>query len=539
MHLQDVHCGLHAQYVANRATTTSTSSSKRTVEEDTLAEQPASKKAGIQKTIQDQLKPTTPRNKPASQSEFKQELINMIVEDMQPIALVERSGFQNFCHTLLPHIQMPSRRTVSREINTLYDEKKHALIMELEKVKYVSVTADLWSSHKRGFLGVTIHYVDEITVQRKSNVLACRRFKHSHTGEQIAKMMSEIFEEFQVATKITCCVTDNAANIVKAIRLLPKPLTLPMDTPDTADSITQAESNNEVEVENDQDDDSVEVLDIQELIHGAGEVVDPELVAMLNKQIRCANHSLNLIAAVDSKSARSADNYKRSYDRAMSKVQALSNAVNTSTKSADIVEDTIGVTFLNPTCTRWSSDFTAVSRVVEVGLAKVRECQTKIGVAWMTEADMLFLKQYIQVMKPIAAAMVNFQAEDDCFIGHVIPTVLGIKTKLESMMMRVEDSIKPLVKALLDGINLRFQTVLSDDQYHIATMLIPRFRLNYLPPNARLVKKHVLLQAVTSMNSNKEPNSSSSMLQTAMTSTIREQQYPYTYSYYIALNSLI
>jgi hypothetical protein len=46
-----------------------------------------------------------------------------------------------------------------------------------------------------------------------------------------------------------------------------------------------------------------------------------------------------------------------------------------------------------------------VSRVVEVGLVKVRECQTKIGLAVMTEADMLFLKQYIQVMKPIAAAM--------------------------------------------------------------------------------------------------------------------------------------
>jgi hypothetical protein len=75
--------------------------------------------------------------------------------------------------------------------------RSSSLILELEKIKYVSVTADLWSSHKRGFLGLTVHYVDEISVQRKSNVLACRRFKHSHTGEQIAKMMSEIFEEFQ------------------------------------------------------------------------------------------------------------------------------------------------------------------------------------------------------------------------------------------------------------------------------------------------------------------------------------------------------
>ena len=52
----------------------------------------------------------------------------------------------------------------------------------------------------------------------------------------------------------------------------------------------------------------------------------------------------------------------------MGKVQALSNAVSSSPKMNDIVEEITGSTFINPTCTRWSSVFSAVQRVISIGL---------------------------------------------------------------------------------------------------------------------------------------------------------------------------
>ena len=129
-------------------------------------------------------------------------------------------------------------------------------------------------------------------------------------------------------------------------------------------------------------------------------------VKLVLQQKRCANHTLNLVASVDSMFAR--DNsvkYKRSYDRAMGKVQALSNAVQRSTKNADEVEDTIGLTFLNPTITRWNSSYFAVKRIVEVGIDGVIACQNKIGLEVFSDDDMQFLKAYVEVMKPLALAM--------------------------------------------------------------------------------------------------------------------------------------
>lgn len=39
----------------------------------------------------------------ATQKSFEQSLIEMLVEDMQPIASVERSGFQQFCTQVAPY----------------------------------------------------------------------------------------------------------------------------------------------------------------------------------------------------------------------------------------------------------------------------------------------------------------------------------------------------------------------------------------------------------------------------------------------------
>src|SRR6266516_2340179 len=114
----------------------------------------------------------------------------------------------------------------------------------------------------------------------------------------------------------------------------------------------------------------------------------------------------------------------------MAKVQALMNAVNRSTKNADIVADITNLIFLNPTCTRWSSDFAAMKRVVDIVVEKERLCRQKLGQEVFTDADVTFLTAYLCAMKPLATAMEIFQGEGDCYIGHVIPTVLGVKLKL-------------------------------------------------------------------------------------------------------------
>lgn len=64
----------------------------------------------------------------------------------------------------------------------------------------------------------------------------------------------------------------------------------------------------------------------------------------------------------------------------MGKVQALSNAMSRSPKNADMVEALTGSTFLNPTVTRWCSEFYAVELVVAIGVEKVNECLTSTAI---------------------------------------------------------------------------------------------------------------------------------------------------------------
>lgn len=152
--------------------------------------------------------------------------------------------------------------------------------------------------------------------------------------------------------------------------------------------------------------------------------------------------------------------------------------VSNSPKANDTVEEITGKTFLKPTCTRWCSEYYAVERVVEVGLNKVMECQKALGQSEMTPADMKFLVAFLNVMRPLVVAMKLIEGENHCYIGQLIPTIMGLKRKLESVS---DVSMKPLICALLKGIENRFQPILNNsDEHRIATMLHPKFKLAFL-----------------------------------------------------------
>jgi len=77
-------------------------------------------------------------------------------------------------------------------------------------------------------------------------------------------------------------------------------------------------------------------------------------------------------------------------------------------------------------------------------------------------------------MQPVAAAMDLSQGEGDCYIGHVIPTVTGIQHKLKLLN---DKSMTPLINAINNGLQERFHDILISDDYNVATMLIPKFKL--------------------------------------------------------------
>ena len=69
---------------------------------------------------------------------------------------------------------------------------------------------------------------------------------------------------------------------------------------------------------------------------------------------------------------------------------------------------------------------------------------------------------------------------------------MGLKRKLE--IANDDVSMKPLTTALVTGIQNRFQTILDSDEYRIATMLHPKFKLAFLQDDqARMQGRQLLL----------------------------------------------
>lgn len=103
-------------------------------------------------------------------------------------------------------------------IDEVFSNHIEELCSELDGVEFICCTADMWSTQHKSYIGVTAHWVDKNTLQRKSTLLARRRFNSPHGNTRIAEILNEIYDEFKITFKLIGTVTDNAANFVLAFR---------------------------------------------------------------------------------------------------------------------------------------------------------------------------------------------------------------------------------------------------------------------------------------------------------------------------------
>ena len=114
-------------------------------------------------------------SKPASvrQSHVDKLTFDYIVQEMRPLSTVNKDSFKALVTGLCPTASVMCRQTVRERIIFTHSLMKKNIQKDLDQASYVSITADLWSSSNRSFLGVTGHWIDEETLSRKSAALAC------------------------------------------------------------------------------------------------------------------------------------------------------------------------------------------------------------------------------------------------------------------------------------------------------------------------------------------------------------------------------
>jgi hypothetical protein len=88
----------------------------------------------------------------------------------------------------------------------------------LKEAKSVFTTADCWTSRRKSYIAVTVHwYSTDLT--RNSACLAVRRIQGNHDYSVLAHHLESIHEEFDITKKTTACITDSASNFIKCFRL--------------------------------------------------------------------------------------------------------------------------------------------------------------------------------------------------------------------------------------------------------------------------------------------------------------------------------
>ncbi|XP_072401942.1 E3 SUMO-protein ligase ZBED1-like [Diabrotica undecimpunctata] len=150
-------------------------------------------------------------------------LIMMICQDFQPFSIVKDEGFRKFVELLDSRYSLPNPDTLKNKLlKNMYDETSNTLKDILGSIKYVAITTDIWTSvSNESFICVSCHFVDS-HFELKRVVLATNVINESKTAENIARVLKEIFDQWNIFDKISCIVTDNAANMLKACELLQK-----------------------------------------------------------------------------------------------------------------------------------------------------------------------------------------------------------------------------------------------------------------------------------------------------------------------------
>lgn len=293
----------------------------------------------------------------------------------------------------------PSKLTVINR-NMLGDMllREHRLLNDGQKESYASIqyfclTADLWSSRRRAFLGVTIHWICPQSYKRIKNSMACRRITGVHSAEVLARNLHEIIQFFKIPTReILKIITDGGTNFKKAMK------------------------DHQIEYDEATDDDENYEYDLTDLLNEGN---NDEI--FLPPHDLCASHSLCLSLTSDIKlkkpkkkngpqkrKEKELTAFEKEFndfrefvlDPVLTKCKNLFNKQSNSPKAADLIHSYLHRYLVTPSPTRWNSLFdscTILSTLIDEKPNEMECVTTGLGLDNFNSTDSEILKEYIEV----------------------------------------------------------------------------------------------------------------------------------------------
>ncbi|XP_058502633.1 uncharacterized protein LOC131470676 [Solea solea] len=380
----------------------------------------------------------------------------------------------------------------------------------------------------RGFLGITVHWIARETerIQLKTNLLACNRFKGSHTAERICDQFEAICDEYSIKDKLDYIISDNAANMRKAFTVC-----FPseqedddgdhLDDPDLWCDLTLEEQQMVQRLQflySDPPPGPRRFLGPRTCVlaapspaprwplplHGGGLSAGeprgsgslcPRRDCRSERTVLSASPTLQLVVGDGLKETKVAC-------PSLSKLSKLSSLLHTSTTFKDVFDNAFVEQKGVPAAvnTRWNSTLRQVKAVLHCNHVKLCAILEKAGPKELsfTPREWNLLKELVDILKPFGEATDLTQGEKVVTISAVVPSVLSLNHHLENLKPQV-CFLSGLVGILQASLNKRFLGIFinvkmartqdgitapfSDPVYLKAAALDPAFSLLWVEPH--------------------------------------------------------
>ena len=127
----------------------------------------------------------------ARNKEVNATIVDFVVLDLHPIAVVDGCGFNKLLTCLEPGYTVPSRTFVMNSLKQQYSIMKQK-VQESLSIRNLAITTDIWTSRATAaYMTITAHYnSDEWKIE--INVLCTSEMAERHTGANIASRIQEV-----------------------------------------------------------------------------------------------------------------------------------------------------------------------------------------------------------------------------------------------------------------------------------------------------------------------------------------------------------
>ena len=209
--------------------------------------------------------------------QFKLNIIDLVAGGGTPLSFFASDGMKGMIGEMAAKLGVSLDRSSVRDLVIGAAGAKRAEIREELRGVPVYIKIDSCTRHNRSFLGVNVQFTGP-NGRAQVRTLAVRDCLGKHSGEETKILLQTVMADFGVSPQqLLAVVSDNAANMVKAVKLLNQ-------------DAGESQDGSDVEEDDDESEDEDEDPDPD----GSDGMMDVSSISSTASHMRCAAHTLQL-----------------------------------------------------------------------------------------------------------------------------------------------------------------------------------------------------------------------------------------------------